>query len=92
MLVYIVRITKRNNTENTNRGRIQGLQIGAREITNRCSFRDFKKITYRGRDFKSGQRDFKLEQKLQIGAREITDRGRDSKSVQNKCKQNSLMR
>ena len=45
-------------------GRIRGLQIGAREITTWGSFSDFKsgeKITNRGRDFKSGQRDFKLD-------------------------------
>ena len=47
------------------------LQIGAAKgISNRG-----KKITNRGRDFKSGQR-------LQIGARETINWGRDFKSVQ----------
>ena len=44
----------------TKRG-IMGLQIGARGITNRDSFRDFK----------SGQKDDKSGQRLQIGSREI---------------------
>ena len=45
----------------TKRG-ITGLQIGARGITNRDSFRDFK----------SGQKDDKSGQRLPIGAREIS--------------------
>ena len=43
-------------------GAITGLQIGARGITNRNSLRDFK----------SGQKDDKSGQRLQIGAREIS--------------------
>ena len=56
----------------TNQSRFQGLQIGARRNTNRDSFRDFK----------SGQKDYKLGQGFQIGAKrfqigaEITSRGR----------------
>ena len=60
-------------------GAIKELQIGARKITNRENFRDFKseqKDYISVRDFKSGQKDFKLEQRLQIGAREISNRGR----------------
>ena len=38
-----------------------------------------KKITNRDRDFKLEQRDFKLGQRLQIGARRISNRGRDYK-------------
>ena len=49
-------ITKRCNKEITNRGRFQGLQIGSRGITNRGSLRDFK----------SGQRDYKLGLGFQI--------------------------
>ena len=78
MPTYILRITKRGNKGNTNWGRFYGLQIGERGITNRGSLRDFnrgKKITNRGRDFKLGQR-------LQIGAREITNQDRDFKSGQ----------
>ena len=57
----------------------EGLQIGAAlGISNRG-----KKITNYGRDFKSGQRDFKLEQRLKIGARRISNQGRDYKSGQN---------
>ena len=51
----------------------EGLQIGATLGISNWS----KKITGRGRDFKSGQR-------LQIGARGISNWGRDHKSVQNK--------
>ena len=70
-------------------GVVRGLQIGA-------GFRDYKSgqkglqidgvegISNRGRDFKSGQRDFKSGQILQIGAREITNWGRDYKLVQNR--------
>ena len=50
----------------------------ALEISNRG-----KKITNRGWDFKSGQGDFKSEQRLQIGARGISGRGRYYKSEQN---------
>ena len=53
MLAYILGITKRGNKEITNRGKVQGLQIGERVITNRGSFRDFKsgeKITNRGKE------------------------------------------
>ena len=65
MLAYILGITKRCSKGIRNRGRFQGLQIGARETTNRGSLRDFKsgkKISNRGRDFKSGHRDFKSGQ------------------------------
>ena len=62
-------------------GAIRGLQIGARGIKNRGSFRDFKSGQ---KDYKSGQRDFKSGQRLQIGARGISNWGRDYKSVQNK--------
>ena len=56
----------------------EGLQIGAvLGILN-----PDKKITNRGRDFKSGQRDFKSEQRLQVGARGISKRGRNYKSGQ----------
>ena len=47
-----------------------GLQIGARGITNRGSFRDFKLWQ---KDYKSGQRNFKLGQRLQIEVRGITN-------------------
>ena len=50
-------------------------------------------ITNRGnlRDFKSEQKDYKLGQRLQIGAREITNRGSDFKSRQEyKSVQNSV--
>ena len=40
--------------------------------------------TNRGTDSKSVPSDFKLGQRLQVGARDILDRGRDYKSVQNK--------
>ena len=65
MLVYILGITKWGNKEIANRGKVQGLQIGERVITNRGSFTDFKsgkKITNRG------NRDYKPGQGLQIGA------------------------
>ena len=62
-------------------GTMRRLQIRARGITNRGSFRDFK----------SGQRDYKSRQGFQIGAkrfqiraRGISNRGRDYKSVQSK--------
>ena len=69
MLAYILGITKRGNKGITNRGRFQGLQIGARGITNRGSLRDFK----------SGQKNYKSGQRLQIEAREIINRGWDFK-------------
>ena len=47
----------------------------ARAITNRG-----KKITKWGRDFKSREIDFKLRQRLQIGARWISNRCRDYES------------
>ena len=72
MVAYILGIAKRSNKGITSRGRFQGLQIGARGITNRGSLRDFK----------SGQINFKLRQRLQIGAREITNRDRNLKSGQ----------
>ena len=56
---------KRGNKIIINRGRFQGLQIGVRGITNRGSLRDFK----------SGQKDYKLGLRFQIGARGITNRG-----------------
>ena len=72
MLVYILGITKRGNKEITNRGKVQGLQIGERVITNRGSFRDFKsrrKITNPGKEISNrGNRDYKPGQGLQIGA------------------------
>ena len=76
-------VTKPGNKVITNRSRFQGLQIGARGITN-CLVLGIlnwgKKITNRGMDFKLEQRDFKLGQRLQIGARKISNRGRDYKS------------
>ena len=52
------------------------LQIGAAlAISNQG-----KKIANWGRDFKSGQSDFKLEQRLQIGARGNSNRDKDYKS------------
>ena len=57
-------ITKRGNKRITNQGRFWGLQIGARGITIGASLgisNRGKKITSRGRDYKSGQG-------LQIGA------------------------
>ena len=44
------------------------LQIDAREFTNRGSFRDFK----------SGQRDYKSGQGLQIGAEQLRLEGMDT--------------
>ena len=70
MLVDILGTSKRGKKGVTNRGRFQGLQIGARSITNRGSLKisnQSNKITNRGRDF-LGQRDFKSGQGLQIGA------------------------
>ena len=55
MLAYILGITKRGNKGITNQGRFYGLQIGARGITNR--------------GFKQGQKDYKLGQGFQIGAK-----------------------
>ena len=49
----------------TNRGRFQGLQVGAKEITIMGSLRDYK----------SGNKDYKSRQRVQIGAREITKQG-----------------
>ena len=72
MLAYILGITKRGNKGITNRGRFQGLQIGASGITNRGSLRNFK----------SGQKDYELGQGFQIGAKRfqfgaaITNRGK----------------
>ena len=64
------------------------LQIGAREITNTGSFRDFKsgQRDYKSvRDFKLEQRDFKSgQERFQIGSR-ITNRGKDYKSTQSNC-------
>ena len=45
-------LRKWDNKGFTNRGRFQGLQIGARRITKRSSFGDFKS---RRKDYKSGQ-------------------------------------
>ena len=50
MLAYILGITKR--------GRCYRFQVGAREITNRGSVRDFKSGN---RDFKSGQERLQTE-------------------------------
>ena len=56
----------------------EGLQIGATEgISNRG-----KKITNQGRNFKSGQRDLKSRQRLQIWPRKITNRERGFQSGQ----------
>ena len=63
---------------------IRELQIGARGITNRDSYKDFKSgqaFTLGKRDFKSGQEGF------QIGTG-IANRGRDYKLVQ---KESSLI-
>ena len=72
MLVYILGITKWGNKEIANRGKVQGLQIRERMITNRGSFTDFKsgkKITNRGKETSNrGNRDYKPGQGLQIGA------------------------
>ena len=71
-------IIKRGNKGITNRGRFQGLKIGARGIANRDSIRDSK----------SGQTDYKSGQGFQIGAKrfqigaEIINRGRISESSQ----------
>ena len=54
MLAYILGITKRGNKGITNLGRFYGLQIRARAITSRDSLRDFK----------SGQKDYKLGQRF----------------------------
>ena len=65
-------ITKRGKKGITNRDRFWGLRTGARGITNRDSFRDSK----------SGEKYYKLGQRLQIGAREISNRVRDFRSGQ----------
>ena len=63
---------------------IRELQIGARGITNRDSFKDFKL----GQTFKLGKRDFKSGQKgFQIGTG-IANRDRNYKLVQ---KESSLI-
>ena len=72
MLVYNLRITKRDNKKFSNRARFYGLQIGERGIANRDTLRDFE----------SRKRDFKLGQGLQIGASEIINQGRDFKLEQ----------
>ena len=80
MPAYILGITKRGIKGITNRGRFQGLHIGAQ--------RDYKKGELKGFQIgaeisKSGQRDYKLgKERLQTGAG-ISNRGRDYKSVQN---------
>ena len=61
----------------TNRGRFQGLQIGAREVTNWDSFRDFqlgkkKKIQIRSGISIRGKTDFESGQGLQIRAEHTT--------------------
>ena len=69
----IIWVTKRDNKGIINRDRFYGSQMGARGITNRGNFRDFKSEEI---DFKQGQRlhknwgkeDFKSGQGLQIGA------------------------
>ena len=53
-------------------GAIRGMQIGAREITNKGSFRDFKS---RQNDYKSGQRFQIGAKRFQIDA-EITNRAK----------------
>ena len=74
MLAYTLEITKQGNKGIANWGRFQGLQIGAREITNEGSLMDLKS---RQKDYKLGQ-GFQIETKrFQIGARKITNRGRD---------------
>ena len=65
MLAYILGIAKRDNKEIKNQGRFQGLQNGARGITNRGNLRDSKsgqRYFKSGRDYKSGQ------DRLQTGA------------------------
>ena len=72
MLAYILGIAKRDNKEIKNQGRFQGLQNGARGITNRGNLRDSKsgqRYFKSGRDYKSGQ------DRLQTGA-EITNQCR----------------
>ena len=59
MLAYILGITKGGNNGIKNRARFSRLQIGARGITYRSSFRNFK----------SGQKDKKSRQGFQIGAK-----------------------
>ena len=65
-------IAKRGKKGITNRDRFWGLRTGSRGITNRDSFRDSK----------SGEKYYKLGQRLQIGAREISNRVRDFRSGQ----------
>ena len=57
MLAYILGITKRGNKGITDLCRFYGLQIRARGITSRGSLRDFK----------SGQKDYKLGQWFKLG-------------------------
>ena len=57
MLAYILGITKRGNKGITDLCRFYGLQIRARGITSRGSLRDFK----------SGQKDYKLGQGFKLG-------------------------
>ena len=86
-LAYILEVTKWGNKGIKNRGRFQGLQIGARRIVNRGSLRDLK---LEQKDYKSGQIDFKSRQvdfksgqeRFQTGVG-ISNRGRDYKSVHN---------
>ena len=83
----ILWITKHTNKRITNwdrsKSRQEGLQKGAALGISILG----KKITNRGRDFKSGKRDFKSGQRLEIVARGISNRGRDYKSVQNSGRQ-----
>ena len=71
--------TKQGNKGIANLGRFYGLQIGARGVKKRASFRDFRSGQ---KDYKLGQRDFKSGQRVQIGARGISNRGRNYKSGQ----------
>ena len=61
-------VIKRGSKGNTDWGRFQGLQIGARGITNRGSFRDFKLWQ---KDYKLGKKDFKSVQGLQVGEKTL---------------------
>ena len=61
-------VIKRGSKGNTDRGRFQGLQIGARGITNRGSFRDFKSWQ---KDYKLGKKDFKSVLGLQVGEKTL---------------------
>ena len=63
-------VAKWGNKGIANRGKFQRLHIPARGITNRGNFRDLKsrqKVTNWSMGFKSGKRDFKSGQRLQIG-------------------------